>query len=479
MSRAAILVRLLIVVDILRIHGFNVMRWDAVGGNCLPGQRKAQDQRQLVLQMMNAQSEGERRGGITRSFNLLETSSSYSDRIPQRLNLTIPPSPSKPQSYIEEWGLSRECPQEFPSTVDEVVDAAFLAIAGTLCQSQRMDPNVASNAMSKSIFTQRPVRNKSDCGRIGLEIDGVEHLFTGPHRLTPASGIRRIALLLAAKLSNEESWMPFEQAKQKKSSKCRPVTLCFNTIKQALVASNDLKQLEWEHANGPGRNGGVSPFENIRIQCIQDGVPKEMRLNPLGRRRNNGLADGYVAASNGFLLVVQPTDYNLEHKPPGPAVDAIGNFQRLVAQASIEELPIIVLSPRFLSNESPYGGWDQSGYQQSATYGGIEPPRGPTPWIMRDFTPPVFCWIGDALKLNKPPPSARFDDCQDYYCYLSRMAMSHSVMDSGHPWNLFVAKECTMHHNEKRSTEYLYLGSTRSAAGRPTRAILKKILEDC
>lgn len=474
MSRA-ILVLLLLVVDILRINGFLFTIRDAAAYRS-QYRMKVQDLRQLVLQMIS-QSEDERRGRITKVFNLLDTSPSYSDRIPQRLNWTLPPSPSKPLSYIEEWGLSRDYPQEFPSTVDEVVDAAFLAVAGTLSESQRMDPNVASNAMSKSIFTQRPVRNKSDIGRIGLEIDGVEHLFPGPHRLTPASGIRRIALLLAAKLSSEESWMPYEHAKQMNSSKSRPVALCFNTIKQALIASNDLKQLELDHANGLGRHGVVSPFENIRIQCIHDGVPKELRLNPLRRRRNNGLADGYVDASKGFLLIVQPTDYNFEHKPPGPAVDAIGNLQRLVAQASVEELPIIVLSPRFLSNESPYGGWDQSGYQQSATYGGIEPPKGPTPWIMRDFTPPVYCWIGDALKLNKPP-SARFDaDCKEY-CYLSRMAMSHSVMDSGHPWNIFVAKDCT-HPNEKRSTEYLYLASTRSASGRPTRALLRRILDDC
>lgn len=427
--------------------------------------------RPVALWMVVHPEEGwmERTTG-NRGFNLLDSSPAYSEGMPRRINVTLEDSLAKPRSYRDEWGLNRDYSKDFPSTVDQVVDEAFSAIAGTLYQTQTMDPNIASNAMSKSIFTQRPVRKKPDVGRIGLEIDGVEHLFPGPSRMSPSSAIRRVALLLAAKLSRKDSWRPFESQKVAANSpEYRTVTLCFNTIKQALIASNDLKRLELDYVSGPGLHGATSPYEKIKIQCIHDKVPKELHVKR-SRRRTNGLSDGYVNATKGILLAVQPTDYNVEHKPPGPAIDAIGNFQKLVAQASVEEVPVIVLSPRFLSNESPYGGWDQSGYQQSATYGGLEPPKGPTPWIMRDFTPPVFCWVGDALKLQKPHEKCRESKKSSY---LSRVAMTQSVMDSGHSWNIFVVKECNF------STNYLYLGSTRSASGRPTRAVLKQILEDC
>lgn len=404
---------------------------------------------------------------------------SFRERLPRRLDVIREyASSARPRDYREEWGLSRDHQRDFPSTVSQVVNEAFLAVAGTLYQTQKLDPNIASNAMSKSIFTQRPVRKRPDAGRIGIEIDGAEHLFPEVHRLPPASGIRRVSLLLAAKLSKKESWEQFEHPGEstKNVLKYRPVTVCFNTIKQALAASNDLKLLKLEHARGIGKDGVESPFENIQVQCVRDGIPKNFLLDRSRKRRNNGLARGFVNVTKGLLMVVQPTDYNLEHLPPGPAVDAVGNFQRLAAQATVEEVPMIVLSPRFLSNEIVYGGWDQSGYQKSAVYGGVEPPKGPTPWIMRDFTPPVFCWIGDALRLGSP--TRRIPEDNSEQCHLARVALSQSVMDPGHLWHIFVAKECNC-GKEKLPTEYLFLASTKSSSGRPTRAVLKTILEDC
>jgi hypothetical protein len=405
--------------------------------------------------------------------------SSFHERLPPQLDASVDYTTGRPHDYKEEWGLSRDYERDFPSTVDQVVHEAFSAIAGTLYQTQKLDPNIASNAMSKSIFTQRPVRKMPDAGRIGIEIDGTEHLFPGAHRLPPASGIRRVSLLLAAKLSRKESWEPFEgdEDSSAKVLDYRPVTVCFNTIKQALAASYDLKFLNLEHARGLGKDGVESPYENIKVQCVQDGIPKNLLLDRSRRRRNNGLSSGVVNATKGLLMVVQPTDYNMEHMPPGPAVDAVGNFQKLAAQATIEEVPVITLSPRFLSNDITYGGWDQSGYQKSAIYGGIEPPKGPTPWIMRDFTPPAFCWIGDALPLGNP--TSRNTEHRGEQCHLARVAVTQSVMDSGHSWHIFVAKECTHDGKEKLPTEYIFLGSTRSASGRPTRAVLKQILEDC
>ena len=418
-------------------------------------------------------SEG--RGGIVRGFNLLE-STSFTERMPRRLGIRLHETEEKPPNYREEWGLNQDCRREFSSTVDQVVEEAFSAVAGTIYESQKLDPNVVRNAVSKSIFTQRPVKKARDSGRIGLEIDGAEHLFPEASHKSAASAIRRIALLLAAKLSHPESWQPFEKEFDTiGSSKYRPVVVCFNTIKQALIASHDLKRLQMDHSKWTGRQGGDDySFDNIKIQCIHDGVPRELQQDQSSRRRRNGLMNGYVNETKGHLLVVQPTDYNSELKPPGPAIDAVGSFQKLVAQASLEEVPVIALSPRFLSNETPYCGWDQSGYQKSATFGGLEPPKGPTPWIMRDFTPPAYCWIGDALRLPVPRMHPDFSDEQ---CYLSRIALMQSTMEHGHSWHIFVAKEC-MRRDKKLPTEYISLGSTSSNSGRPTRAVLRQILED-
>ena len=399
----------------------------------------------------------------------------FRERRPKRLDFSIDYTSARPQDYKEDWGFCRDHETDFPSTVDEVVDAAFSAVAGTLYSTQKLDPNIASNAMSKSIFTHRPTRSKLDAGRIGLEIDGAEHLFPEERHMSQASGIRRVSLVLAAKLSRKESWEPFEVEKASASAtNYRPVTVCFNTIKQALAASHDLRLLKLDHARGPGMDGVESPYENILVQCVQDGIPKCLQVDRSKRRRNNGLASGFVDATKGLLLVVQPTDYNMEYMPPGPAVDAVANFQRLAAQATVEEVPIIALSPRFLSNETPYGGWDQSGYQRSAIYGGTEPPNGPAPWVMRDFSPPVFCWIGVALQLGSPIWNR--DDLGEQ-CHLARVSLTQSVMDPGHSWHIFAAKLCT-YGNKKFPAEYLFLGSTRSSAGRPTQAVLKQILED-
>jgi hypothetical protein len=388
------------------------------------------------------------------------------------------------EDYKSEWGVVHDesSTQDFPQTVEEVVDKAFDAIAGTLCHKQRLDPNVASNARSKSIFTHRPVRNQGDAGRLGVEIDGAELLFQGEHRSRRSSGdaIRGVALKLAAKLSSNQFWEAFEDEETiaEHTLASRPVTVCFNTIRQALVASQELRKLKQEEAEPRSRtqstNQIMTSYDNVIIQCLADGIPVEMRMDRTQRRRYRGLADGHVNATRGIFIIVQPTDYNAEYPPPGPAVGAINNFQTIVAQASIEEIPMIALSPRFLSNDAPSGGgWDQSGYQKSSTYGGLEPPKGPTPWVMRDFTPPVYCWIGSAVSLASP--SKRHEEYKQ--CYLSRVALTQSVMHEQHSWHMFAAKDCVQGHR-KSPTSYVYLASTRSAAGRPTRALIGKILKD-
>ena len=123
-----------------------------------------------------------------------------------------------------------------------------------------------------------------------------------------------------------------------------------------------------------------------------------------------------------------------------------------------------------MSNENPFqGGFDQSGYQKAASYGGATPPDGPTPWIMRDFTPPIYSWIGNALMLGKVPK----EDCK-----ITRVVLSQSVMEEDHLWNVYFAKECASRGLKKATTDYVYLASSRSQAGRPTSDLMKRLLDE-
>ena len=73
----------------------------------------------------------------------------------------------------------------------------------------------------------------------------------------------------------------------------------------------------------------------------------------------------------GLILVVQPTDYNDEYAPPGPAVNVWTALQALVASAAVEGLPVVCLTPQ---SRHP-----------------------PTPWVLRDFLPPVLSWKLSAI----------------------------------------------------------------------------------
>jgi hypothetical protein len=364
-----------------------------------------------------------------------------------------------------DWGVeSIAAPQpQFPNTIDALADDVFEAIAGTLYNKQRLDPNVASNAISRSIFAYRPVRSPTDIGRIGVEIDGAHHLL--PH-LSEGSAIRRVALVLAAKLSRGH-WQGFEE-RGNTTQQSRPVIVYFNTIKQSLLASQELqllKRADIPEYNNKKANG---KYENVTILCLGQGseIPSHMRLaKQPGKRRITQIGRGKVDPHRGILLLVQPTDYNDEFQPPGPSIDAVASLQTLVAQATIQELPTVVLSPRFLeaTYEKGGAGWDQSGYQQSATFGGAEPPRGPSPWVMRDFTPPVFCWVASALRIS--PRLLRRSDISSQQLY-SRISLMQSVMDPAHPWHIFAVRD---------TGDYNYIASTKTSSGRPTRDLMKTV----
>ena len=340
----------------------------------------------------------------------------------------------------DEWGITyykenaynteAKCPTE----PIQVVNDAFDAIAGTLYNKQRLDPAIAHNARSNSLYTHRPTRSSSDAGRIGVEIDGAEFLFASSSseniptttstnkrtrtRIGPNSSQRRISLILAAKLSSNYSWREYEKNnndnKKSKSvsSSYRPVVLSFNTIKEALLARREMQFLQ----NNCTKKREREAYNHIIIQTISDGIPKALHRKRKYSNSNND--DNYaVDATNGLLIVVQPTDFNQEFNPPVPSLNTINDLQTTIACAFIQQLPVIVLSPRFLSygenennnkkrnrstnyyddddDDDEYKSIDnihnqiyhnQNGFfQQASFYGGTEPPRGPAPFILRDL----------------------------------------------------------------------------------------------
>jgi len=375
-------------------------------------------------------------------LNFLFNHGVYAERKPLREG-----EPLKDVNYFNNWGIEHHEIDSpiFPTTVEAVATEAWRAIAGTLCRKQRMDPNESSNAMSGSIHGYRPVRRDQDVGRMGIEVDGAQHLYPA-NSVTDNDAVRRVALKLASKLS-QGPWQGFESNKTK--AFCRPVAVYFNTIRQSLVASQELNLLKRGSMLGSKTDDS---FDHIIINTLgQDKViPPHMQSSLSGIKR--GLDRGKVDPTRGMIIIVQPTDYNDEFRPPGPAVDALNDLQQLTARATAENLAVVIISPRFLVMD--HGHWDQSGYQQSSTYGGSEPAKGPTPWVMRDFTPPVYCWVGNGLNL----PGTK-----------NRMGLTQSVMYEGHSWHVFAGEQ---------DQQYRYLASTKTSAGRPTSQIMKLIFEE-
>jgi hypothetical protein len=379
----------------------------------------------------------------------------YSDR--RLFGTTI--EAETPYYGAAEWGIVHynEKPR-FPDDADTVSLAAWEAIVASLPGRQRMDPNQVRNARSKSSYDYRPVRRDHDRGRIGIEIAGAKHLFPTP-MVSDANAIRVLSLMIANRLS-KGPWEDYEVATESFS---RPVVIYFNTIRQSLVASQELSLLKQKSYHSKGS------FDNIFIRTLgQDkDIPQNMRRK---ERFAKGLTKGVVNPEQGIILVVQPTDFNDEFRPPGPSIDSVSHLQQLAARASVENLPIVVISPRFLVHQPHFtNNWDQSGFQQSSVFGGIEPARGPTPWILRDFSPPAFVWIGSAISLHNPSPAKDSERSTQAY---SRITMMQSVMNDCHAWHIYGAKE------QNGKTYYQYLASTSTSAGRPTTDIIKTIFNE-
>jgi hypothetical protein len=199
--------------------------------------------------------------------------------------------------------------------------------------------------------------------------------------------------LLAGKLSSRKQWKEFEDANTQEANeeeKNRPVILVFNTVKEALAARSQMKYLQQMfHPNEQ------NIFDEIIIQTIADRLPQILpnRRQAGGQRQHNWIQKLSIDPStSGIVLVCQPTDFSYVFQPPGPSVNTVGDFQKLIFRALLEETPVVVLSPRFLS-QTEVPGLNRNGYQRADFYGGREPPNSPELFLMRDFSPPSFSYI--------------------------------------------------------------------------------------
>ena len=401
-------------------------------------------------------------------------------------------------SIDDKWGVDFDVPNPapiFPSTADEVAEAAFRSISAVLLGKERPDPAVASNARRKSQVDYRPTVGR-DRERLGIEIAGARHLmkeidtpplpvpvYDNMGRPVRASledvegrAIRRVSLMLASKLA-------------KLTDEASPILVYFNTIQQTLMASRELSLLKLENQSFDN--------DNIRVLCLEEGLPEDVREHCKERMRKNRKAPftAGVDPSKGMVLLVQPSDVNTEYRPPANAYGKVMSVQTLLAQASIASFPVVVVSPRLTEQHAIYqretgrtsARWN---YQETATYGGSEPPTPPgsTPWLSADWAAPAFVWIASALDIAKRNSAASLlhrmeleDKDRDKissFSYCSSVGLMHSVVEEARPWHMFAAVE--NYHSDTSDTEttYQYMGSTKSSSGRPSSKVMEQVYRE-
>jgi hypothetical protein len=127
-------------------------------------------------------------------------------------------------------------------------------------------------------------------------------------------------------------------------------------------------------------------FDHVIIQSISEGLPKFFHVEVDTRCRHRGKL--HVNATKGLLMLVQPTDFSDEFNPPAPSHHTITDFQKIVA-CYLHQTPVVVLSPRF----STVHGDDPSSGDNSINQKKFQKAPNPSPWILRDFFPPSYCWI--------------------------------------------------------------------------------------
>jgi hypothetical protein len=413
-------------------------------------------------------------------------------------------------SWKDLWGLERRATHSFPfpldgpTLADQIVAAAWAAMTSSgnnhhfqdepqpqdqqqqpqdqQQQQQQlvvaMDPNIVQNALlGDRVFGRRPVRDPVwDAGRIGIEIDG------------PNVNVMYVALLVAAQASLQQRQRYHHHRGVGSSSSVSssrndlmiPVAVYFDSVRETLAARALLQRLQQQQRGGttliiPDQvRAGLANVEIRSLVADNGRLPATMTMQQSNKSMNNSndnnddsnnikkkhdsrpLAQRIlpVDPTKGILLVVQPTEAG------------IMPLQRLSALATLARLPVVMLSPRMTREvTSP---WDQSGYQQASAYGGAEPPTGPTPWLMRDFWPPVYSWI-----------------------WQNDFGYTHSILHQKQSWDIF---DCPVTVRSRRwdsggdgggddddTTTVAcchYLASTVNCAGRPTQDILRKIAQE-
>lgn len=354
---------------------------------------------------------------------------SNDDQLRSRFNTVYDDQEQRTDSWKDLWGVERHSSHSFPfpltvsTLAEQIVSSVRAAMGGKQADVPQVNPNVVQNAMiGDRALGRRPVRHPIyDAGRIGIEIDG------------PVN-VSYVALMVAIKASSS----PQQQDANHHDN--IPVALYFNSVRETLEARQMIQYLRKQA--GTNNNG----FSNVEIFSLADGrLPATMirETKTTGRERKRPLPHkqkGMIDGSKGILLVIQPTK-------------SVMDLQRLVAQATLEGLPVVLLSPRMTRELTT--PWDQSGYQLASAYGGEEPPTGPTPWLMRDFWPPVYSWI---LTLD------------EYFGY------THSILHQKQSWDIF---DCSkIRRIGVGDAQCDYLASTVNCAGRPTQALLRKIAKE-
>ncbi len=326
---------------------------------------------------------------------------------------------------LEHWGVERLDLVHFPSSFEEVANEVTDAIAGTMSGRQRPDPQVVSNAMSQSVLDYRPTQplhlskrrwskeidsdnekskkssnKKMDVPlRMGVEIDGAAYL-SKQGALDEGRAMRILALHIAKRLSIS----PWEKNAPKSSGRIKSVAIYFNSLEQSLLASRELRRWKKDHEMDTTRS--IS-FDDMHIYCLgQDPLPLKKKNQC---EQNTTIIHGGGDSANpdpneNIILIVKPTDYDAtssvagrHHHHPTIQTNVVDKLQTLLFQAAASCIPAVVLSPR-LSELPPLQqpqssfqgykrtgpwGFEQSGYQISSTYGGVEPPVGPTSWLLR------------------------------------------------------------------------------------------------
>ena len=412
--------------------------------------------------------------------------------------------------------------------------------------------------------------------RMGIEIDGAAYLLPPAsisgytNQGTDEGRAMRILTLEIARLLAVSPWDGFEEKEENDESSSgfdsggRSVAIFYNSMDQALLASREFRRLKQKHSEtqqiyGFGGDWGDKILDNIHICSLgHHSLPSHMIARGKKRKYQQKSKKSFEKYDSfpekGIVLIVKPTDYDTDSPTrthtnqyhPTIQTNIIDKLQSLLFQTSASSVPAVVISPRLtelapLQQSSHFAeatttsryktgpsGFEQSGYQRSATYGGIEPPVGPTPWLLRDLAPPVYVWVGSSWniishantrrrKLHSNPSLRSIiaayrhqqqssDDAVNLevtegkatYSFYSRVALTQSTMDAGHAWNMFAVKESiddlsqfsssssahSSHENgnakEKWDSTYHYMASTKASSGRPTSGIMKDVfLEWC